>query len=309
MYFNLQLWASTGLAQETSNGNFILRSRQQTDEAVTLVVTVTDKKGAPVKDLPQSAFSIADRKVPQEIVGFDNQDAPASVALIFDISGSMGSNGKISKRVQSAVDALVRFVQLSHPWNEYFLMGFNSKPHLFRETAQDAEVAIAVLNHINTLPFKDNSALYDGLQLGVQKVLQGRYAKRAIIMVTDGQDNNSHSTFAETRRLLQQTDALVYSLSLPRDEDSSLFEEGAGILQEFAEASGGRVFRTLNRSEVNTFIERLAIELRSQYLIRIRPTQPPNKKCNEFKVQLSSAAEADKFKSLSVRARKAYCPQ
>jgi VWFA-related protein len=287
---------------------------EQAGPATTLIVTVTDKKDAPLNALPATSFSITIKNVIQEIVDVKQPDTPISVAVVFDLSGSMGNgrDGKASKRTQSALAALTRFVQGSHPSNEYFLIGFNDKARSLRERFQDANATIADINTMGTLSFKNGAALYDALQLAINKVSQSGHSKQAIILLTDSVDNSSQTTFKETVRLLEQTTTLVYSVFLLPDYysdisgGSSLDAETQSILKEFASLSGGKYFQAKGNQELNILMERIAIELRSQYLVSVRLANNLEKKCYESKLKLTSNNNPE-LKSSSTRTRKVIC--
>lgn len=239
--------------------------RVQTD-LITLNVTVTDVYGRYVTGLNKSAFAIQDNKELQEITFFSDDDAPASVGVIFDVSGSMNGD-----KVARARDALARFVDTSHQGDEYFLIGFNSRAQLLLDRTRDSN---AVLDKMTFVETKGQTALYDACYLGVEKVKRGTHQKRAILLISDGQDNNSRYTFGELRRLLKESDVLIYSIGIlgGSDAGSSLGMGGQAILDELSGVSGGKAFFPNTTAEMNEIFERIAIELRHQYSIGYRPT-------------------------------------
>jgi Ca-activated chloride channel family protein len=282
----------------------------------TVIVTVTGKKDAPVNALPVTSFGITSKNLIQEIVDLKQADAPISVAIVFDLSGSMGgSDGKLSKRTQSVLAALTRFVQSSNPANEYFFIGFNDKVQLLRGRYQDANAMIAELNSIGARSFRNGTALYDALHFAVNELSHSGFLKQAIVLVTDSSgDNASHATFKDTIRLLEQTNALVYPiLLLPEDYSdlygrSTLDGETKAILTAFASVSGGEHFQAQRSQELNALIDRMAIELRSQYFVGVALANDLEKKCYELKLKLNSANHPE-LKSSSLRTRKILCVQ
>src|SRR5215813_3546673 len=209
----LRRLALVGLCICFAPGVSVFRSSpQQTHPLRTLVVTVTDKKGAPLNSLTASSFTIANKSVIEEIIASTQPDITVSVAIVFDLSGSMGNDrdNKASKRTQSALAALARFVQKSNPANEYFLIGFNDKIHLIRTKFQDATETIADINSMASLSFINGAALYDALQVAIKKLSPSNFSKQAIILVTDSYDDSSKGTFKDTVRLLEQANTLVY---------------------------------------------------------------------------------------------------
>ncbi|MGB5013625.1 MAG: VWA domain-containing protein, partial [Pyrinomonadaceae bacterium] len=150
-------------------------------DLVTLTLTVTDLYGRYVSGLNKNAFQITDNGEPQEITFFSDSDAPVSVGILFDVSGSM-SGDKINK----ARKALSRFILTSHPSDEYFLIAFNSRAQLLLDRTRDGD---AVLQKLTLVQPKNNTALYDAVYLGIERVTRGSHQKRALLIISDGQDN------------------------------------------------------------------------------------------------------------------------
>ena len=236
----------------------------QTD-LITFTVTVTDTYGRYVSGLGKGAFTVFDEKKPQEITFFSDDDAPVSVGVIFDVSGSM--NGE---KVKRARDALSKFIQTSHNMDEYFLIAFNSRAQLLLDKTRDGNQVLDKLTFVQT---RNNTALYDACYLGVEKVQRGAHPKRALLLISDGQDNNSRYTFNELRRVLKESDVTLYGIGILSGSDagSSLGMEGQGILDELASVSGGKAFFPRSNAEMDDIFEQIALELRHQYSIGYKP--------------------------------------
>jgi Ca-activated chloride channel family protein len=234
-------------------------------DLITFTVTVTDIYGRFVSGLGQNAFSIMDDKVPQDITFFSDEDSPVSVGILFDVSGSMSG-----EKVRRARDALGHFVQTSHDRDEYFLIGFNSRAQLLMDRTRDGN---AVLDKLTFVQTKNNTALYDACYLGVERVQRGTHPKRALLLISDGQDNNSRYTFNELRRVLKESDVVLYAIGILGGSDvgSSLGMEGQGIMDELAGVSGGKAFYPRSNAEMDDIFEQIALELRHQYSIGYRP--------------------------------------
>lgn len=234
-------------------------------DLITLTVTVTDSYGRYVSGLNKKAFKVFDQQEEQEITFFSDDDAPVTVGVVFDVSGSMSGS-----KIKRARDALHRFVQTSHNSDEYFLVGFNSRVELLLERTRDGD---ALLNKLSFVETKGQTALYDACYLGIEKVTRGTHAKRAIILISDGQDNNSRYTFSELRRLLRETDVTLYAIGIlgGSDAGSALGMQGQGILDELAAVTGGKAFFPNTAAEMDEIFERIALELRHQYSIGYRP--------------------------------------
>ncbi|MCA1555202.1 MAG: VWA domain-containing protein, partial [Acidobacteria bacterium] len=152
-------------------------------DLITLNVTLTDAYGRFVTGLTKEAFTVHDDKEPQEITFFSDDDAPVSLGVIFDVSGSMGKD-KIAK----AREALKHFIETSHDGDEYFLIGFNQRSQVLMEKTRDSDALLTKLTFVQT---KGQTALYDACYLGVEKVTRGAHPKRALLIISDGQDNSS----------------------------------------------------------------------------------------------------------------------
>jgi Ca-activated chloride channel family protein len=235
-------------------------------DLITFTVTVTDTYGRFVSGLGKNAFTVLDDKKPQEITYFSDDDSPVSVGVIFDVSGSMGG-----EKVKRARDALSKFIQTSHNSDEYFLIAFNSRAQLLLDKTRDGN---AVLDKLTFIQTRQNTALYDACYLGVEKVQRGAHPKRALLLISDGQDNNSRYTFNELRRLLKESDVVLYGIGILSggDAGSPLGMEGQGILDELASVSGGKAFFPRSAPEMDDIFEQIALELRHQYSIGYKPS-------------------------------------
>ncbi|MDQ2922283.1 MAG: VWA domain-containing protein [Acidobacteriota bacterium] len=223
-----------------------------------------------------------DEKKPQEITFFSDDDAPVSVGVIFDVSGSMSGD-----KVRRARDALSKFVQTSHNSDEYFLIGFNSRAQLLLDKTRDGN---AVLDKMTFIQTHGNTALYDACYLGVEKVQRGAHPKRALLLISDGQDNNSRYTFNELRRLLKESDVVLYGIGIlgGGDAGSALGMEGQGTMDELASVSGGKAFFPRSTAEMDDIFEQIALELRHQYSIGYKPANFSNDgKWHKVKVKVT----------------------
>jgi Ca-activated chloride channel homolog len=251
-------------------------------DLITLTVTVTDTYGRYVSGLNKNAFSILDEKQPQEITYFSDDDAPVSVGIIFDVSGSMSGD-----KIKRAREALSKFIQTSHNSDEYFLIAFNSRAQLLMDKTRDGE---AVLDKLTFVQTRGQTALYDAVYLGVEKVQRGIHPKKALMVITDGQDNNSRYTFNDVRRILKESDVTLYGVGILSggDAGSALGMEGQGILDELSGVSGGKAFFPRSGAEMDDIFEQIALELRHQYSIGYKPNNfTGNGKWRRIKVKVT----------------------
>jgi Ca-activated chloride channel family protein len=269
-------------AEPTPPGQLIEGPVITNTDLITFTVTVTDTYGRFVSGLNKNAFTVFDDKKQQEITFFSDDDAPVSVGVIFDVSGSMSGD-----KVRRARDALSKFVQTSHNSDEYFLIGFNSRAQLLLDKTRNGD---AVLDKMTFVQTRGNTALYDACYLGVEKVQRGSHPKRALLLISDGQDNNSRYTFNELRRLLKESDVVLYGVGIlgGGDAGSALGMEGQGILDELSSVSGGKAFFPRSPAEMDDIFEQIALELRHQYSIGYKPTNFSNDgKWHKVKVKVA----------------------
>lgn len=232
-------------------------------DLVTLTVSVTDRIGRHISGLDKRAFTVYDDKLPQEIKFFNDADAPASLAVIFDTSNSMDGD-----KIMRARDALAQFIETSHRADEYFLISFSDRAQLLLDRTRDPEAMLAKFTYVRP---HGETALYDATYLGLEKVSRGSRPRRAILLITDGNDTCSRYTFKELRQSLQESDAVVYAIGILAFSRSEA-RKGRTTLKELASVTGGKAFFPENTAGMIDAFERIALELRSQYTIGYRPT-------------------------------------
>jgi Ca-activated chloride channel family protein len=267
-------------------------------DLVSLTLTVTDLYGRLVSGLKKSDFTVFDNNQEQEITFFSDADAPASIGILFDVSDSM-SGEKIGK----ARKALGKFINTSHPSDEYFLIGFNSRAQLLLDRTRDGD---AVLEKLTLVKPKDNTALYDACYLGVERVTRGTRQKKAMLIISDGQDNASRYNFGEVRRLLKESDVTVYAVGIMDrgDAGSVMGMQGQAFLDELTSVTGGKAFYPQTDVELDEIFERLAVELRHQYSIGFTPKDfTPDGKWHKVKVKVKPPRGISR---LTLRTREGY---
>lgn len=230
-------------------------------DLVSLRISVTDKQGRAVPELEQSAFAVYEDGVQQEISFFSDQDDPAAIGIILDVSGSM-----TGKKILRAREALTRFIQTSHEADEYFLIGFNESPQLLLDDVRGNE---ALLARISGIKPTGNTALYDAVAFGLEQVARSPLHKRALIVISDGEDNHSRLNFRQVRRRLRESDVTIYTVlissSLPRSS-------GEAVMNDLAAASGGKSYVPGNAEKMSEAFEEIALELRREYSLGYSPS-------------------------------------
>lgn len=279
-------------AQAKSSDTIIINS-----DLVTFTVSVVDSNGRHVTGLESKDFKVFDNNLPQEIAFFSDADEPLSVGIIFDVSGSMSG-----QKIQRAREALSKFIETSHPRDEYFLVGVSSKAELLMDRTRDSG---ALLDKLSFVEAKGQTALYDAAYLGLEKVMRGIHPKRALIIISDGQDNNSRYSFGQLSRFLKESDVLIYAVGTPGPMfGNQLDVYGKLLLSELASSSGGSAFFSERGAEMMEAFERIALDLRHQYSIGYRPSNfVSNGKWHRVKVRVTPPAGS---KRLFVRSREGY---
>ncbi len=267
-------------------------------DLVTLTVTVTDYFGRYVTGLTKDRFTIFDDGKEQEITFFSDTDAPVSIGILFDVSGSMST-----EKINKARNALEKFINTSHPNDEYFLIAFNSRAQLLMDRTRDGD---AVLRKLTLVQPKDNTALYDAVYLGTERVTRGSHQKKAILIISDGQDNSSRYSFKEVRRLMKESDVVIYSVGILDSRDASSMDgmQGQAFLDSLSSVTGGKSFYPQTNVELDEIFERIAIELRHQYSIGYTPKDfKPDGEWHKVKVKVKPPRG---FPRLTVRYREGY---
>ncbi len=267
-------------------------------DLVTLTLTVTDLYGRYVMGLNKDAFTVVDSNKEQEITFFSDTDAPVSLGVLFDVSGSMSG-----EKIQKARKALSRFISTSHPSDEYFLIAFNSRAQLLLDRTRDGDAVLQKLTLVNP---RQNTALYDAVYLGIERVTRGSHQKRALLIISDGQDNASRYNFGEVRRLMKESDVITYAVGIidAGDAASQIGMQGQAFLDELTSVSGGKSFYPASDIEMDEIFDRISIELRHQYSIGYSPKDfQPDGKWRKVKVKVKPPRGLPR---LTVRSREGY---
>ncbi len=231
---------------------------------VPLNVTVTDKSGRLVTNLPQSAFQVYENGVQQQIKIFKREDVPVSLGLIIDNSGSMREK---RQGVESAALALVKD---SNKQDEVFIINFNDEVYLDTDFTSDISKMEQGLTKIDS---RGGTAMRDAIRLSAEHLKEkAKRDKKVILVVTDGNDNASAISLEALTRLAQQDDVLIYAIGLLTDEDKREAKKAQRALQLLVESTGGTVFYPKDVSEVDRIAHQVAHDIRNQYTIAYTPT-------------------------------------
>jgi len=278
----------------------------KTNNQITLLtVTVRNKSGNFVMGVPRESFALFDEKETPAIEFFENVDTPMSIGFLVDISESTQFyETRDIARAAAIGETLSHFVELSNPKSEFFVLAFDNQPRALTDWKVGQDL---LAEKIRLNAEKHNTAFYDAVLTGMQHFETAHYAKRALIVFTDGQDNSSKATFVQLRERLKRSDVSLYAVgvAIRGDVGSALGMEGQGILDELTETTGGDAIYPHDKKELRSSIETIATELRHQYRLGFRAN--PAGKWHRLKLKIAPRPDAPpEFKSLSARTRLGY---
>ena len=273
----------------------VLTIKKRVDE-VNVLFIATDKHGKFVLNLNQRDFSILDdNKPPQSIIAFHPEtDLPLELGLLLDVSGSVRSRFDFEQ--QAAIGFLQHVLRLN--FDKAFVLGFNARTQMTQDFTDNAEL---LSQGVQRLHSGGGTALYDAIYHACrEKLLKDRPdhpVRRAIIVLSDGEDNQSEITQAQAFEMAQRAEVLIYAIST---DDSGLILRGDKILQRLADATGGRAFFPYKMKEISHSFSAIEDELRSQYVVSYTPAD------FDADGRFRSIEITPLKKDLQVRARKGY---
>jgi Ca-activated chloride channel family protein len=246
---------------------------------VVLHATVTDRQGIPVTNLAEQDFQVYENGALQQIKVFKNEDVPVAVGLAIDHSSSM------RPKLTEVTAAARAFVQSSNREDEMFVVNFNEiaslgLPPSIQFTDSTAELERAIM----AIPVRGQTALYDAIAMGLEQLQAASLEKKVLIVVSDGGDNASRLKLNDVMTLTEQSSAVIYTIGVFDEDDP---DRNPGVLKRLALATGGETFLPERLSQVVAISERIARDIRHQYIIGYVP---------------SNAARDGSYRSIRVRA-------
>jgi Ca-activated chloride channel family protein len=263
---------------------------------VLVPVTVTDPLNRLVTGLDKENFFLYENNGLEKIKTFSCEDAPVSIGVIFDLSGSMAN------KIIRARDSISQFMKTANPQDEFFVVGFNDRPELiedFTSSVDDIDARLATVQ-----PGK-RTALLDAIYFGLFKMKQAQYQRKAILIVSDGGDNRSRYTENEVRSVVRESDVQIYSIGVfdamaPTEEE----RQGPMLLNDISSETGGRMFQVDDVADMADIATKISAELRNQYVLGYRPEGTKRDgKWRKLKVKLVPPAG---LPPLTVHARNGY---
>jgi VWFA-related protein len=225
-------------------------------KVVVVPVSVTDAMDRPVNSLPAESFRLLEDGVEQKITNFSHEDAPISMGLLFDSSNSMKS------RIETSIASLKLLFQTTMTGDEYFLIQFSDRARLLRRFTPEPEEIFQRLGMVQAAGW---TALLDAIAMGAHEMRYAKNSRRALLILSDGNDNNSRFTESEVRHMVVESDLRVYGIGLfarPR------------LLQKLADQTGGNVLLVQSLNDLPDAVQRLSREIRSQYILGYASTNP-----------------------------------
>jgi len=227
-------------------------------KAVLVPVTVTDQRNRPIQDLKKEDFRLFEDAVQQDISTLAWEDAPTSIGVIFDASNSM------TKKIAASVNAMDQFFQTSLPGDEFLLIRFSDRPDCVSGFTSDIDDISAWLHATRAHGW---TALNDAIYMGIEKMKGARNNRRALLVLSDGGDNNSRYSKSELLALVREADVRIYSIS---------FYQGSHLLESISEETGGGLIQVRSSAEVAGAVGKLSREIHSQYVLSYYSNHPQN---------------------------------
>jgi Ca-activated chloride channel homolog len=251
-------------------------------DLVQVPVTVTDAMNHPVTNLKKEDFAVFENGVQQPISHFASEDGPISVGLILDFSKSM------TNKVQTERAAVEEFFRNANPEDDYFVVTVSAKPQLIATSTRSVQTIESALGQITP---NGGTALLDAIYLGANQMRHASHSRHALVIISDGGENNSRYHLGEIKAMIRESDVQVYAIGLFDTALFKTYEEymGRKWLGEITDATGGRTLPIDHLSKLPEAAATISWELRSQYVLGYTPpgtTARPGRR--RIKVRLTS---------------------
>ena len=254
--------ANTTMATDSALNTYSKPIRKTVD-LVLVPVTITDSLNRLVVGLSQDNFQVFEGKERQSIQHFSSEDAPVSVGIIVDTSGSM------KFKMDRAQEAVKQFCAAANPQDEFFMITFSNQPLLVADfTSRPEEVE----NKLLFARAQGETSLLDAIYLGINKMREAKYPRKALLIISDGGDNHSRYTEKEVKSSVKEADVVIYAVGtydryFPTQEERL----GPELLSDIAEVTGGQAFTLDNPNDLPEVVGRVGVALRNQYVLAYRP--------------------------------------
>jgi Ca-activated chloride channel homolog len=251
-------------------------------DLVVIPVTVTDGKGRVVNGLQKEHFALFEDKVEQEITHFAPEEAPASIGLVVDTSDSMGP------KLQKAREAVAALLNNANPEDEFFLTQFNDRAQLVVTLTTQTE---EIRRHVAMMQTAGSTALMDAVMVALNEMRNAHYTRKAIIIISDGEDNASHCSVRELKEAVRDADVLIYAIGIA---SSSVFDQGwppqrltgSALLNEIATHTGGRLFEVNRLKQLPDIASKISAWLRNQYVLAYTSSNKKDSRFHHIQVKI-----------------------
>ena len=269
-------------ATDTSSYSKVRTHRAKTLETnvdlVLVPVTVTDRRERLVLGLRKDNFSVYEGAQQQTIRYFSTEDAPISIGILFDASGSMYQS------IGKARDALIQFLRRTNTSDEFFLIKFADHPQLLTGFTNSVE---DIQNAMSTTTPSGSTALLDAVYLGLNKMKDARNERKVLLIVSDGGENHSRYNAREVLSILREADVQVYAIGLFEGGRTIAERRGPDLLAALTDSTGGRTLPVRRPREFGNALTILSTELHSQYMLAFQPNPPAHDgKWHRFSVRV-----------------------
>jgi Ca-activated chloride channel family protein len=251
-------------------------------QLVLVPVTVTDHYGKTIEGLRGENFTVLDDQAPQQIVSFSTDEAPSSVGLVLDVSGSMRDSLSVVKEVTRA------FLGATNPEDEFLLLTVSTNPEPISGFTNDVA---ALQKRVELARSGGSTALIDTVYLGLTRMRQAKRPRRALLILSDGMDNNSRYSKSELMRVALEADVQIYTITTdgipdatfpvrpamvrkPWDSGSGQQNQGRSLLEDLADKTGGLHFRVHNNADATAAAIKAGAAIRNEYVIGYQPPDP-----------------------------------
>jgi Ca-activated chloride channel family protein len=232
-------------------------------DLVLVPVTIIDGMNRLVRGLGRDSFQVFEGKHQQDIRYFSSQDAPVSIGVILDTSGSMQS------KIERAREAVIDFMKTANPDDEFFLITFADKPEEVSDFTEHVEDIEAKLVYARP---HGHTSLLDAVYLGMNKMRDAKYSRKALLIISDGGDNHSRYTEGEILSQVKESDVMIYAVGIFYRYFMTQEERlGPELLDKFSHVTGGYAFTIDNPNELTDVAKTVGVMLRNQYLLGYRP--------------------------------------
>lgn len=279
--FAAVIFAEAGLAQTAEAYN-------RKDRQVLLTLTVTNSQGMPIKGLQPDHFEILADKKSLKISSVSDQEEPASILFLVDISGSMSGGASHGNNLRLYIRSILNFLEQGNDENEYAVLSFNKEIHLEQSWTQDKRTMEQSLNNVSMQPAKGLTALFDACRQGLDLIKSGKHRKRVIILLSDGQENVSKDErFGKLKEQVRAEDALLFGISIVSSGAGFKTDrQGQDVLEELAAQTGGLAFFAKGPFDLDASFEVIGLLLRNQYVVRVQVAESANNKWHPIKVEI-----------------------